>query len=77
MGMIISPYTAGALIGRHERIIRGWIACGQLLASKNEQGKWKINTDDLLAAPRVTEAQKAHIRAWVADRGTTATEAEE
>jgi len=61
--MLIDIATAAQLIGRHYRILRGWILIGKLPAVKD--GHWMINTDDLLKVEHVTDRQKEVIRAYV------------
>lgn len=52
MGILVSAAEAGALVGRHERIVRGKIKAGRLpRAHKGERGAWRVDTDDLAAIP--------------------------
>lgn len=59
MGILVSAAEAGALVGRHERIVRwhighkdtksgAWISD---LPARKVAGKWAINTDDLSRVP--------------------------
>jgi len=52
MGEKISVAQAARLIGRQERLLRGWIANGKLAATKTGQA-WVIDLDDLARVPGV------------------------
>jgi aromatic ring hydroxylase len=71
VGKKISAAQAAKLVGRHERIIRGWIMSGLLHAEKNpETLKWEIDTDNLQQVHRVTEEERIRIQRWAEDRQT-------
>lgn len=59
MGILVSAAEAGALVGRHERIVRwhighkdsktgAWVSD---LPARKVAGKWQVNTDDLARVP--------------------------
>lgn len=57
MGILVSAAEAGALVDRHERVVRQHIQDGGLPARKDARGSWRIDTDDLARVP-----------GWVVDR---------
>jgi hypothetical protein len=57
MGILVSAAEAGALVGRHERMVRWHITTRRDLPARKHQGQWQVNTDDL-----------ARVSGWVVDR---------
>ncbi len=66
--MNINASEAAGLVGRHERIVRGWILAGLLKAKKAPNGRWIIKTEDLMKVKHVDHAQRARIVNWVAQQ---------
>jgi hypothetical protein len=62
VGVKVSAAQAAQLVGRNERIVRGWIAAGKVKAEKGPDGKWHIDTDDLQAVIHVDEQHRESIR---------------
>jgi hypothetical protein len=62
MGIKVSASQAAQLVGRNERIVRGWIAARKVKAEKGQDGKWRIDTDDLQAVIHVDDQHRESIR---------------
>jgi predicted site-specific integrase-resolvase len=65
MGIKVSASQAAQLVGRNERIVRGWISAGKVKAEKGPDGKWRIDTDDLQLVIHVDEPHRESIRRYV------------
>ena len=57
MGILVSAAEAGALVDRHERVVRQHIHDGGLPARKDARGRWQIDVEDLARVP-----------GWIVDR---------
>lgn len=57
MGILVSAAEAGALVDRHERVVRQHIQDGGLPARKDARGRWQIDVEDLARVP-----------GWIVDR---------
>ena len=57
MGILVSAAEAGALVDRHERVVRQHIQDGGLPATKDARGRWQIDVEDLARVP-----------GWIVDR---------
>ena len=66
MGVIVSASHAAVLVDRHERIVRGWIQTGKLVATRTVRNRWDIDTDDLISVPYLNANQRENVQEYAA-----------